>query len=87
MRDYMDRLLQMPRLVMIDNVSVTAATATGSQSNGGPTGEIFAGQGAPPLLTVQMTARMFAQASTVATVGGTAPSAAARPSGASTTNG
>jgi Tfp pilus assembly protein PilO len=86
MRDYINRLVAMPRLVVVDNVSVVAGAAEGVSSNGPPTGEIFAGQGAPPRLTVQMTARMFAQAPVAATVGGTTPGGAARPAGSTTNN-
>jgi Tfp pilus assembly protein PilO len=71
-RAYVDRLMSMPRLVAIDTVGVTAAAAPGATSSGGsPTGEVFAGQGAPPLLTVQMTARLFATPTAIG--GGTTP--------------
>ncbi len=84
MRAYIDRLMAMPRLVVVDNVSVTAGAAEGA-SSGGPTGEVFAGQGTPPLLTVQMTARMFAQTSAVPAANSTTSPAPAGSNG--TTNG
>jgi Tfp pilus assembly protein PilO len=65
-REYVDRLMTMPRLVVVDGINVTAGPAQGSSSNGPPTGEVFAGQGSAPLLTVQMTARMFATPNAIA---------------------
>lgn len=63
---YLDALMKTPRLVVVDNVAVTGGGASGSASpggaaTGGPTGELFAGVGAPPMLQVQLTARLFAQ--------------------------
>lgn len=65
---YVDRLMQLPRLVIIDNVAVTTTAAQngsgGSEgaTTAGPVGEVFAGQGSAPLLQVQLTARLFAVA-------------------------
>jgi len=63
---YLDALMKTPRLVIVDNLNVTGAGASGSAppggaTAGGPTGELFAGVGAPPMLQVQLTARLFAQ--------------------------
>ena len=64
---YLDALMKTPRLVIVDNVSVTGGAASGSASSagaaagGGPTGELFAGVGGPPMLQLQLTARLFTQ--------------------------
>jgi hypothetical protein len=64
--DYVDRVSKMSRLVVVDNVSENAGAAANSSgegaTGGGPTGDVFAGQGAPPLMQVQFTARIFTQA-------------------------
>jgi hypothetical protein len=80
MMDYVNRLDKLSRLVVIDNVQITAGAADDSAgSNGGaPTGPVFAGQGAPPELQLQLTARLLTTAiPPVATTGGaTAPAPA-----------
>jgi len=66
-RAYIGRLVRLDRLVVVDNVSLTAAsTATGPggagvQTSGAPTGTIFAGAGAAPTVSAQLTARVFTQ--------------------------
>ncbi len=80
---YVDRLLKLPRLVVVDNVAVTTTTAQSAGSGvagattGGPVGDVFAGQGSPPFLQVQLTGRLFAVAPDgympTAPVGGSAP--------------
>jgi Tfp pilus assembly protein PilO len=59
--DYVNRLNKLTRLVLVDNVSVTAgAAATGAApAAGGPAGPVFAGQGAAPSLQLQLSARLF----------------------------
>jgi hypothetical protein len=64
---YLDALMKTPRLIIVDNVSMTggasgSASSGGAAAGGGPTGELFAGVGAPPMLQVQLTARLLAQA-------------------------
>jgi Tfp pilus assembly protein PilO len=83
---YLDALMKTPRLVIVDNVGVTGggasgATSSGGSTGGGPAGEVFAGVGGAPTLQVQLTARLFTQASAGVAVGSS-------PSGAtgSTTN-
>jgi Tfp pilus assembly protein PilO len=79
MMDYVNRLNKLSRLVVIDNVQITASTAGGT-SSGGPTGEVFAGQGAPPELSMQISARLFTSAAPpVSTTGSAAPVVAAPP--------
>ncbi len=79
---YLDALMKTRRLVVIDNVNVTgggasgASSAPGGATAGGPAGEVFAGVGAPPLLQVQLTARLFTQGSTGLAIG-SSPSGAA----------
>jgi type IV pilus assembly protein PilO len=72
--DYLDRLMKLPRLVQVDNVSYTAAAAANSSngqgtSSGAPTGEVFAGQGAAPSIQLTLAAKVF---TTQAVVAGTA---------------
>jgi type IV pilus assembly protein PilO len=63
--DYLNRLMKLPRLVQVDNVSYTAAAVASSSSGqgtsggGGPTGEVFAGQGAAPSLQLTLSAKVF----------------------------
>jgi Tfp pilus assembly protein PilO len=82
MREYVDRLNSLSRLVVVDNVNVTAGAAAGESGStaGGPVGDVFAGQGSAPLLTVQLATRLFTQASAAAptgSAGSPAPSAGA----------
>ena len=68
--DYVNRLDKLKRMVLIDSVQMTAGAADGAVSTGGaPTGQVFAGQGAPPQLSVQIGARLLTQAAPVATSG------------------
>ena len=62
---YLDQLMQMRRLVVVDNVAVSVASSAGGSTAAGtgPAGEVFAGQGAAPMLQIQITARAFTQAS------------------------
>jgi Tfp pilus assembly protein PilO len=61
---YLDALIVMPRLVVIDSVGFSASGSSGASasSGGGPTGEVFAGTGSAPTLQAQVTARLFSQA-------------------------
>jgi Tfp pilus assembly protein PilO len=60
--DYVNRLNKLSRLVLVDSVNFTPGAAEGaSTGTGGPTGTVFAGQGAPPMMTIQITARLFTQ--------------------------
>src|SRR5262249_51368899 len=53
-------LNKLSRLVVVDSVNFTPGAAEGaSTGSGGPTGSVFAGQGAPPLMTIPITARLF----------------------------
>jgi len=80
-QDYVDRLMKAPRLMVIDSENVTAGSrADGSSSAGGaPVGPVFAGQGGPPLLQVQLTARLFTLAAPVAAAGATGTHAGSTP--------
>jgi Tfp pilus assembly protein PilO len=85
MRDYINRLNGLSRLVVIDGVSFTAGAATnsaGQSASGAPTGEVFAGPGSPPNISAQITARLFAQPA-AAGLGTGANGATTRPVGAS----
>lgn len=62
--DYLNRLEDMGRLVIVDGINVTAAAEAGSGASATPTG--------PPTLAVTLTARMFTRAAP-ATPGGTSP--------------
>ena len=68
--DYLDRLMKLPRLVQVDNVSYTAAAAAsatnGQATTGGPTGEVFAGQGSAPSLQLTLSAKVFTTQAVVA---------------------
>ena len=81
--DYIDHLMALPRVVVIDQIQVTPGSdATGAAAVGGPpAGDIFAGQGGPPTLTVQITARMFtappSSATAAADAGSTTPTTTA----------
>ncbi len=67
-QDYVDRLVHAPRLVVIDSENVTAgASSDGGQTTGAAVGPVFAGQGSAPLLTVQLTARIFTLAAASST--------------------
>ena len=59
--DYLNRLNKLSRLVVVDSVNFTPGAAEGATGGGGPTGSVFAGQGAPPVMTIQVTARLFTQ--------------------------
>jgi Tfp pilus assembly protein PilO len=78
---YLAALGQLPRLFVIDTVSLTAgAAANGSNSSsGGPVGDVFAGPGAPPTLQAQIAGRIFTQAgiATATPTGASAPVAPA----------
>ncbi|MFM8236965.1 MAG: type 4a pilus biogenesis protein PilO [Actinomycetota bacterium] len=80
-RAYLGRLVRLDRLVVVDNVSLSAASAaagpTGgaSQVSGAPTGELFAGAGSAPMMSMQLTARVFTQQAPAGAV--TAPGAGA----------
>jgi Tfp pilus assembly protein PilO len=84
-RSYADRLEALPRLVVVDNVSMNAGAAAegAAASTGSPTGEVFAGAGAAPVISMQLTARVFTSQVPAAEAGGagaqtaTAPAAAA----------
>jgi Tfp pilus assembly protein PilO len=85
--DYLDRLMKLPRLVQVDNVSYTAAASASSSngqatSGGGPTGEVFAGQGSAPSLQLTLSAKVFTQAVVAGTSAGstTASSPVSAPS-------
>jgi preprotein translocase subunit YajC len=76
-QDYVNRLVHAPRLLIIDSENVTSgASSSGAQTSGGPVGQVFAGQGSAPLLTVQLTARIFTLAAASSTATGTAGAAA-----------
>jgi Tfp pilus assembly protein PilO len=80
---YVSRILSMPRLFVVDNVSYTAGgSASGSTATGGPTGKIFAGSGSAPLIQVQITGRMYSQpsAAAAATANASAPAPPAQSS-------
>jgi hypothetical protein len=72
--DYVNRLMHAPRLLIIDSENVTIGVSSGGASTGGgPVGPVFAGQGQPPTLQVQLTARIFTLAApSTATTGNTA---------------
>src|SRR6476620_322557 len=72
MIDYVNRLNKVSRLVVIDNVTFTAGASSqnaGGNAGSGPTGKVFAGQGSAPAISVQLTARLFMQASGIAEPG------------------
>jgi Tfp pilus assembly protein PilO len=74
MIDYVNKLNKVSRLVVVDNVTFTAGAS--SQNSGGnvaagPTGKVFAGQGAAPAISVQLSARLFMQSAGIAAPGGT----------------
>jgi type IV pilus assembly protein PilO len=79
--DYVDRVSKLSRLVIVDNVTETAGAAAngpgGEATGGGPTGDVFAGQGAAPMMQVQLTARIFTQAMAVTDATGSAAGAGA----------
>ena len=62
--DYLNRLEDMGRLVIIDGINLTAAADVGAGASATPTG--------PPTLSVTLTARMFTRADPVV-AGGTSP--------------
>jgi Tfp pilus assembly protein PilO len=79
MMDYVNRLNKLPRLVVVDNVQITAGGA-GSGTGGGPTGPVFAGSGAAPELSLQISVRLLtAGAPAAATSGGAQTPVAAPP--------
>lgn len=66
--NFVDDVLSMPRLALIDNISWTpgapagtasSATPAGASASGPPTGHIFGAPGGTPSMTVQMTVRVF----------------------------
>jgi Tfp pilus assembly protein PilO len=79
MMDYVNRLNKLPRLVVVDNVQITAG-GSGSGTGGGPTGPVFAGPGAPPELSLQISVRLLtAGAPAAATTSGGAQVPVAAP--------
>ena len=84
--DYLDHLMALPRVVVVDQLQVTPGgdASAGAQTTGPPTGDIFAGQGAPPTLTVQITARMFTAPPSSATATAGASAGSTTPTTAST---
>ena len=87
---YVNRLNSLSRLVVIDNVQFTAGAAgnNGGNTNGGPIGKVFAGQGSAPAISVQLTARLFMTAAGTVTPGangadGAKPSGGGAPTGVS----
>ena len=82
--DYLNRLEDMGRLVIVDGIDVAAASAATSSSSGSSgTGVTVPTQTGPPDLSVTLTARMFTRAAP-ATPGGTSPSSSSSGSGSST---
>jgi Tfp pilus assembly protein PilO len=83
--DYVQRLLDVDRIFIADNVAFTAAGSSSTSTDGevtagGPTGDVFAGTGSAPLLQVQVTGRLFHQPPAGALVGsGAAAQPAATP--------
>jgi Tfp pilus assembly protein PilO len=72
MIDYVNRLNKVSRLVVIDNVTFTAGASNqngGGNPSAGPTGKVFAGQGAAPSISVQLSARLFMQSAGIAAPG------------------
>jgi Tfp pilus assembly protein PilO len=83
--DYLDHMMAMPRVVVIDSLQVTPGNDPNSgTSTGGPVGDIFAGHGAPPTLTVQITARMFTTPPATATASTSGSGASTTPTTAAT---
>jgi Tfp pilus assembly protein PilO len=86
--DYINRLNEADRLVVIDSIGFsTAGAASAGAAGGGPVGEVFAGVGAAPNLQVQLTARLFSQASASAAPASTGSSGSAPASGSSGSSG
>ena len=81
--DYVNRLNHLSRLVVVDTVGVTAGASDGSSAaaSGPPTGPLFAGQGAPPVLQFQLTTRLLTQAAVVPPGGSTTATPAATTNG------
>ncbi len=77
---YIDQLTAIKRLIVIDNVEFSIVGSTSSSDTGGPTGEVFAGVGAPPTLQAQLTGALFSQAPALTT-----PSAGGGANGTGTT--
>jgi Tfp pilus assembly protein PilO len=83
--DYLDHLMAIPRVVVIDTVQVSPGNDANSGGlDGGPVGDIFAGHGVPPTLTVQITARMFTTPPATATASTTGSGASTTPTTAAT---
>ena len=78
-RSYVDGLMALPRLVVIDSASLSAGQATtgaaAATAVGGPVGDVFAGTGAAPVISLQLTARVFTQQLPVAPAAGGAGTA------------
>jgi Tfp pilus assembly protein PilO len=69
-QDYLTRLEGLSRLFVIDNLSLTPTSSSSGSSagsaatpapQGGPTGKYFAGTGAAPTISAQISGRMFTQ--------------------------
>jgi Tfp pilus assembly protein PilO len=84
---YLRGMLGADRILLIDNVALTAGASKNGTTGGGPTGEVFAGQGGAPVLQAQISGRLFYQADASALAAGkagsgstkTAKKAAAKP--------
>src|SRR5262245_60598437 len=64
--DYMQRLQDLPRLVVVDSVNIAAARGTADQPTGSG-GGVFTDRGADTGLALEITARMFTAAPPVTT--------------------
>jgi Tfp pilus assembly protein PilO len=64
---YLRTMMNDKRILLIDNVSVTAGgSENAANSGGGPAGPVFAGAGAAPNLQITISGRLFAQPDTTA---------------------
>jgi Tfp pilus assembly protein PilO len=88
--DYMQRLQDLSRLVIVDNVNIGSATEGAAGAPGGSGGGVFASEtGADVALNLQITGRMFIASPTAPTATDPAtgaPVAGAAPTGNGTTN-
>lgn len=73
---YMRSMLGTARILVIDNVALTAGAGESGTAEGAPTGEVFAAPGSAPTMQAQIAGRLFTQPE----VGATATPAAARAS-------